>query len=147
MYEIKTGDVYTDFSNDKQMFDFSNYSAKSKYYDNSNKLVFAKIRDGPAGVAIEEFVESKPNMYSYLLDDNSEHKKAKVVNRNVVTTINHDEYKDVLLNEKFLRHSINRIQSKDNEIGTYEIKKISLSCFADKTYIQNNGYDGLKQWI
>ena len=96
MYEIKTGDVYKDFSNDKQMFDFSNYSAKSKYYDNSNKLVFAKIRDGPAGVAIEEFVESKPNMYSYLLDDNSEHKKAKVVNRNVVTTINHDEYKDVL---------------------------------------------------
>ena len=147
MYEIKTGDVHKDFSNDKQMFDFSNYSAKSKYYDNSNKLVFAKIRDGPAGVAIEEFVESKPNMYSYLLDDNSEHKKAKVVNRNVVTTISHDEYKYVLLNKKFLRHSINRIQSKDNKIGTYEINKISLSCFADKTYIQNNGYDGLKQWI
>ena len=39
MYEIKTEDVYEDFSNNKKMFDFSNYSAESKYYDNSNKLV------------------------------------------------------------------------------------------------------------
>ena len=37
IYEIKTGDVYEDFSNDKEMFDFSNCSTKSKYYDNSNK--------------------------------------------------------------------------------------------------------------
>ena len=28
MYEIKTRDVYEDFSKDKEMFDFSNYSAK-----------------------------------------------------------------------------------------------------------------------
>ena len=33
MYEIKTEDVYDDFSNDKEIFDFSNYSTKSKYYD------------------------------------------------------------------------------------------------------------------
>ena len=38
MYEIKTEDVCKDFSNNKEMFDFRNYSAKSKY-DNSNKLV------------------------------------------------------------------------------------------------------------
>ena len=34
MYEIKTEDVYEDFSNDKEMFDFSNFSTKSKYYEN-----------------------------------------------------------------------------------------------------------------
>ena len=53
MYEIKTEDVYKDFSNDKEMFDFSNYSTKSKYYDNSNKLVVGKMKDETAGVAIE----------------------------------------------------------------------------------------------
>ena len=37
MYEIKTEDVYEDFSNNKEMFDFINCSTKSKYYDNSNK--------------------------------------------------------------------------------------------------------------
>ena len=55
----------------------------------------------------------------------------------------HNEYKDVLLNKKCIRHSKNRIQSKDNRIRTYEINKISLSCFDDKIYIQNNGYDGI----
>ena len=33
MYEIKTEDVYEDFSSNKEMFDFSNYSTKSKYYN------------------------------------------------------------------------------------------------------------------
>ena len=28
IYEIKSKDVYKDFSKDKEMFDFSNYSAK-----------------------------------------------------------------------------------------------------------------------
>ena len=74
MYEIKTEDVFEGFSNDKEMFDFSNYSAKSKYYDNSNKLLVGKMKDETAGVVIEKFVRLKPKMYSYLVDDNSEYK-------------------------------------------------------------------------
>ena len=38
---------------------------------------------------------------------------------------------------------MNRILSKDRRIGTFEIKKISLSSFHDKIYIKSNGYDGL----
>ena len=37
-YEIKTEDIYEDFSNNKEMFDFSNYSTNSKYYDNKKKM-------------------------------------------------------------------------------------------------------------
>ena len=44
--------------------------------------------------------------------DNNEHKKAKGVNKNVVATIGHNEYIDVLLNKKCLRHSMNRFQRK-----------------------------------
>ena len=122
------------------MFDFSNYSTKSKYYDNSNKLVVGKTKDETAGVVIEE---SKPKMYSYLVDDNSDHKKAKGVNKNVVATIRHNDVKNVLLNKKYFRYSMNKIQSKNHRIGTHEINKISLSFFNDKIYIQNNGRDGL----
>ena len=82
-------------------------------------------------------------MYSFLVDDNSEHKKAKGANRNVLTTISHNEYKNVLLNNKCLRHSMNRIQSKDRRVGTYEINNISLSCFDSKIYVQADGYDRL----
>ena len=32
MYEIKTVDVYEDFSSDKEMSGFSNYSSKLEYY-------------------------------------------------------------------------------------------------------------------
>ena len=48
---------------------------------NSNKLEVGKMKDETAGVAIEEFVGLKPKMYSYLVDDNSEHKKAKGDNK------------------------------------------------------------------
>ena len=101
------------------------------------------MKDETRGVAIEEFVGLKPKMYSFLVDNNSVHKKAKGVNRNVAATISHNEYKDVLLNNKYIRHSMNRIQIKYHRIETYEINKISLPCFDDKIYIQNNGYDGL----
>ena len=33
MYEIKTEEVYEDFSSNKEIFNFSNYSPKSKYYN------------------------------------------------------------------------------------------------------------------
>ena len=101
------------------------------------------MKDETPGVGIEEFVGLKPKMYSYLADDNNEHKKVKGINKNVVVTIIHKEYKDVLLQKKCLTHRVNRIQSKDHRIGTCEIDKISLSCFDDKIYIKNNGYDGL----
>ena len=52
MYETKTKDVYEDFSSYKKMFDFSNYSTKLKYYDDSNKLVIGKMKDETGGVAI-----------------------------------------------------------------------------------------------
>ena len=81
-------------------------------------------------------------MNSFLVNDSWERKKPKGVNKNAVATINHNEYKYVLLYNKCLRHLMNRIQSKNHRIRTYEINKTSL-CFNDKIYILNNGYDGL----
>ena len=66
IYEIKTEDVYEDFSSNKEMLDFGNYSTKSKYYDDSNKLVIAKMKDETRGVTIEQFVGLKPKMYFVL---------------------------------------------------------------------------------
>ena len=131
MYEIKTEDAYEYFSKDKEMFAFSNYSAQLKYYD-SIKLVIGRKKDG-----------LKLKVFPFLVDDSSEHKKAMGVNKNVVATISHSEYKDVLLNNKSLRHLMNKIQSKNHKIGTCKINIISLSCFDDKIYIPSNRYDGL----
>ena len=53
MYEFKTEDVHEDVH---EVFDFSNYSAKSKYYNDLHKLVVGKMKNETGGVAIEEFV-------------------------------------------------------------------------------------------
>ena len=98
------------------------------------------MKNKTRGVAIEEFVGLKPKMYLLLANENSKHKKATGVNRDIVAAISHNY---VLFNNRCLRHSMTRIESKDHKIGTYEINEISLSCFDDNTYIQNNGYDGL----
>ena len=42
-----------------------------------------------------------------------------------------NEFKDKFFNKTVVRHKMKRIQSKKYKIGTYEIKKISLSCFDD----------------
>ena len=104
MHEIKT----EDFSSDKEMFNFSNYS-KSKHYDDSNKLVTGKKKDTTGGVTIEEFVRLKSKMYSFLLDNNSEYKKGKGVNKYVVIPISRNEYKDALLSKKCIIHTMNKI--------------------------------------
>ena len=82
-------------------------------------------------------------MYSFLVDDSNEHKKAKGVNTRFVAPISHGEYKDILWTNECLIHSMNRIPSKNHRVEPYKINKISLSCFDDKVYILNNGYDGL----
>ena len=112
MYEIKTEDVFEDYSKDKEMFDFSNYSAESKCYNESNKLVAGKVKNETNGVPIKEFVGLKPQMYSFLVDDSSENRKAKDMKRNVAVTKSHGEYKHVLLNKKCLRHPMIRIPRK-----------------------------------
>ena len=81
----------------KVIFDFNNYSTKSKYYDDSNKLVIEKIKNETAGVLIEEFSGLESKMYPSLIEDNSKHKKAKGVNKNVASRVSYNGYMDVLL--------------------------------------------------
>ena len=89
MHQTKTEEVYGDFSNDREKnFVFSNYPTKSKYYDDSSKLVVRKVKDD---VAIEEFLVLKAKMHLHLVDNNSEHKKTKSINKNVAAEISHNE--------------------------------------------------------
>ena len=67
--------------------------------------------------------------------DGKESNKAKGVN--IATEFN--KFKETLFNEKIIRHKMRRIQSKRHKMGTYEINKISLSCFDDKRFVLNNG--------
>ena len=45
VYEIKTENVYEDFYEDKNLFDFSDYPVSSKLFDPVNKKVIGKMKD------------------------------------------------------------------------------------------------------
>ena len=57
MCKIKTEYVYKDFSSDKDMFDFSNYSTKLKYHDDSSKLVIGKINMKPVVLRLKNLLD------------------------------------------------------------------------------------------
>ena len=134
-YEIKSEDVYKEFYKWKDVFDFSNYFKDSKFHDDSNKKAIGIMKDEYDGVVIIEFIGLKSKMYSIRKIDGGESSTAKGVN--IATEFN--EFKDVLFNKKITRHKMKRMQAKKHKIGTYEIDKISLSCFDDKRQVLDDG--------
>ena len=126
-YEIK--------SKCKDLFDFSNYSKDSKFFNEINKKVIGKTKDEFGGVIITEFVGLKSKMYSIKKIDGKEHNTAK--GESIATEF--DKFRDVLFNKKIIRHKMKRSQSEKHKLGTYEIEKISLSCFDDKRFVLDDG--------
>ena len=63
-YELKSENVYEKFFKWKELFDFSNYSKDSKFYEDANKNVIAKMKDEYGGVIIDQFIGLESKMYS-----------------------------------------------------------------------------------
>ena len=139
-YEIEAEDVYQDFFNDKDKFDNSDYPESSLYHNKSNKKVIGKFKDEAAGAPICEFVGLRSKMYSYMKDNQTGGKTAKGIKKNVIKkNITHENYKETLFNNKQMHHTMKTIRSNNHQLGSYELNKVSLSCFDDKRYIHNNG--------
>ena len=139
-YEIETKDAYKDFFKDKSKFDNSDYPENSPYFNITNKKVIGKFKDEAAGVPIIEFVGLRSKMYSYIKDNDKGAKTAKGIKKNIITqNITHADYKEVLFNNKQMHHTMKTIRSNNHQLGSFELNKISLSCFDDKRFIHQNG--------
>ena len=133
-FEIRSEDIYEEFFKHKHLSDFGSFSRLKVPYS-QNKMTAGKMKVQQKGIPINKFVGLKSKMYSILSDDGKESNTVKGVN--IATEIN--EFRDTLFNKKVFRHKMKRIQSKKHKLGTYEINKISLSCFDDKKFVLNNG--------
>ena len=120
------------------MFDFSNLAKNSKFFDETIKKVIGKMKDESEG-KINQFVGLKSKMYSIKNIDGEESNMAKGVD--IATEFN--KFKNILLNKKIMRHKMRRIQAKNHKLGTYQIKKISLSCFDVKRFVLKDGIHAL----
>ena len=139
-YEIETSDVYQDFWNDKDKFDNSDYPEDSPYFNKENKKVIGKFKDEVSGVPIREFIGLRSKMYSYMKDNDKGGKTAKGIKKNIIKkNITHENYKNALFNNEQMHHTMKTIRSNLHQLGSYELNKVSLSCFDDKRYIRSNG--------
>ena len=121
------------------MFDFSNYSKDSKFFDKTNKKVIGKLKDDFGGVIAVEFVGLKSKMCSMNKIDVKECNTAKAVS----ITTEFDKFKDVLFHENIIRHKTKRTQIKKHKLGTYEIDKIPLSYFENERHVEDDGIRAL----
>ena len=117
------------------MFDFSNNSKYSKFFNETTKKDCGKIKDEFGGVIVREFVGLKSKMNSMKKINGTEYNTAKGVS--IATEF--EKFKDFLFDKKIIRQKMKRIQSKKNKLRTYEINKIFLSCFDDKIYVLDDG--------
>ena len=139
-YEIETPDAYADFFDNKDIFDNSDYNKKSPFYFDHNKKVIGKFKDEAAVIPVTEFVGLRSKMYSYTLDNKQTKRTAKGIKKNIIqNNLSHDNYKKVLLSGEQIHHSMKTIRSVNHQLSSYELNKISLSCFDDKRYIHENG--------
>ena len=133
-YEIKTDDVYQDFFQEKNSFDFSNYPKDSKFYDPSSMNKIDKMKNESKGRTNDEF----PGIIN-----GKENKKRKWINSVVVKNIKHKKYLDILFNKKVVRHVMKIIQIELHKTGIYDVFGISLSCFNNKRNILDDAIDRL----
>ena len=102
--------------------------------------MIGKFKDEAAGMPITEFVGLRSKMYSYKKDNQKEGKTAKGIKNNIIKNeIKHKNYRQTLFENKQMHHTMKTIRSENHQLGSYELNKVSLSCFDDKRYISNDG--------
>ena len=101
---IKTEDFLEDISNDvEKWFDTSDYDKNDKrpLPIGKNKKVPCLFKDELEGKIITEVVAIRPKTYAYLIDDGSEHKKAKGTKKYVIKRkLMFQNFEDCLINNK-----------------------------------------------
>ena len=133
-YKIKSKDVYEEFFKHKHLFGL--IECQSNVLNPTNKKVIGKMKDDYKGIPINKFVGLKTKMYSIVLVNKFvglESKIHSIVSDN--SSIEYNKNSNILFQKKIRRHEMKRIQTKKHKIGTYEVNKISLSCFDDKRLI------------
>ena len=125
---IKTKDFYKDIADDvEKRFDTSNYEVDRPLPKGKNKKVIGLMKDELGGKIIIEFVALRPKTYSYLMDDDSEAKKAKGTKNCVIKRmLKFNDYKDSLLNYEIVLKSQPTFKSEAHNVYIEEISKIMI---------------------
>ena len=115
---IKTEDFYKDIASDvERWFDTSNYDKKDNRHLGKNKKVIGLFKDELGGKIVTEFCALRAKAYTYKLDDDTEHKKAKGTKKCIIKReLMFENYKDSLFKDKVIIRSQQRFRSYNHEV-------------------------------
>ena len=102
------------------------------------------MKDECGGKIMKEFVALRPKLYSFLMDDGKEEKKAKVVKKCVIKKELKPKnfVKCLLTGEREIRKQ-NVIRSREHHVLTERMEKIALSADDNKRVVLENVIDTL----
>ena len=133
---IKTKDFFEDISNDvERWFDTFNSDKNDKrpLPIGKNKIIPGFFKDELGGKIITEVVALRPKTYANLMNDGTDHKKAKGTKKWVIKQkLMFENYKDCLFNNKTAYRSKERFKSYYHDVYREEVNKIVLSSNDDK---------------
>ena len=145
MYLIQTDDVYSDIKHDvKKKFDTSNFPDKhpSGIKSGVNEKVLGMFKNEASANNITHFVGLSSKLYSYLIENYGEIRKAKGVKKNVIKkSLTFEDYKKCLFSEEKVMKEMNIIRSQNHDIYSMNVNKVALSANDDKRLICPNKID------
>ena len=119
---IFSEDFFEDIKNDVEgCFDTSNFDKNDKrpLPMGMNKKVIGMFKDELGGKIMKEFCALRAKTYAYLMDDDTEKKKAKWIKKCVVKRrLMFENYKDSLFNNKTILESQLRFKSDHQNVYT-----------------------------
>ena len=125
---MKTEYFYKDIANDvEKWFNTSNYDKNDKrpLPISWNKKLISLFKEELGGRIMKEFVGLRAKTYAYLMDDDSEHKKAKGTKKCVIKRrLMFENYTDCLFNDKTILKSQQRFKSDCYNVYTEQINKM-----------------------
>ena len=132
---IFTKDFFEDINIDfERWFDTSNYDENDErpLQIGVNKKVIGIFKDLP-GKIMKEFCALRAKTYTYLMEDDSEHNKAKRSKKCMIKRrLMFENYKDSFFNDKTKMRSQLRFKIDLHNVYTEEVNKIALSSNDDK---------------
>ena len=122
LLHIHCEDFYKDIGETLHLYDTSDYPEDHPQHSMVNNKIPGKLKDEVSGKPIQEVVCLRSKMYSILLDDDTNTKKAKGTKQCVVKkVITHQNYKDALFEKKSFKHEMQRFGTENHVIYTHSI--------------------------
>ena len=149
VYDIQTEDIFKDMLERNEYYDFSNFKSdhpifnelseeEKKNLQEKNDAIPCKYKDELEGNVIKEFAAVKPKMYSYIMkgkDKDEQKAKAKGITEAArKKDMKHEKYVNAINKPTVEKTSFNSIQSKEHQLETKQVNKISLTSIDDKRY-------------